>query len=283
MNDKEINKLKKYLALQLEKYVLLIKEEHREFIPEHTLDFLNNITDYEELIKIEDTGTITCFVNNGKIYFPILAYKVLNALKKIPGFGFNQTHKTYNDDNLIINDNTFNTYIVHAFLKGLSAKEFYDEMMLHEAMHLCGMAGANAFQEGLTEFKTRELAKKYNLKTSACGYPKEVKIVYRLQEVFGSDFMNKLAFDMSSRDQFMIIFDKLGKDGVDFFSEIISLMEKEFQTKYYQHMKSFNGLTAPFKKAKMYNEIDYTEVYKVIDAYCSSHKITDKEFFSKAN
>ena len=283
MNEKEINQIKRYLALQLERYVLLIKEEYREFILSHTLNFLNNVTNYEELIKIEDTGTITCFVNNGKIYFPILAYKILNILKKIPGFGLKQTHKTYNDDTLVINDNTFNTYIAHVFIAGLSLKAFYDEMMLHEAMHLCGMAGSNAFQEGLTEFKTRELAKKYNLKTSACGYPKEVKIVYRLQEIFGSDFMNKLAFDMSSSDRFMIIFDKLGKDGVDFFNEIISLMEKEFQIKYYQHTKSFNGLIAPIKKAKMYDEIDYTEVYKVIDAYCSSHKVTNEEVISKMN
>lgn len=162
MNKEQINQIKKELALQLEKYINIFKSEFKEKIPPETLEFLNEITDYEELIKIENTGTMTCYVNNGKIYFPLLADKILNIIKVIPGFGSNPNHKTYQEDTLVINNNTFLEYMKHTFLSGANAKEFFLEMLLHEAMHLCRLAGGSAFEEGLTELKTRELEKKYN-------------------------------------------------------------------------------------------------------------------------
>lgn len=268
MDELEMKQMKKHLALQLEKYVTIIKNEFKDFIPGDTLKFLNCITNYEDIIQIEETGTITCFVRNGKVYFPLLAYKVLNALKRVPGFGSVPNHTVYNKETIIINNNTFNTYIVHAFLKGLSSLEFYEEMLLHEAMHLCGFDGNIAFREGIVELKTRELAKKYNLKTNSCGYPKEVKLVYKLQEIFGSNLITRLGIRMLNTERRMIIYENLGSDGVDFFEKVIHMMEEEFQTKYYKYAFSFTGITAPFKKAKKYNGIDYTNVYKIIKEFC---------------
>ena len=69
MSNIDMRDTKKYLASQLEKYVSIIKKEYGEFIPKDRLDFLNAITNYEDLIKIEDTGTITCFVREGKYIF----------------------------------------------------------------------------------------------------------------------------------------------------------------------------------------------------------------------
>ena len=268
MSDIEMRDIKKHLASQLEKYVYIIKKEYGEFIPKDRLDFLNAITNYEDLIKIEDTGTITCFVRDGKIYFPLLAYKVLNSLKKIPGFGMCPNHTTYNKDTVVINDNTFNTYILHAFLNGLTSLEFYEEMILHETMHLCGFNGNLALLEGITELKTRELAKKYSLKTNSCGYPKEVKLVNKLQTIFGSTLITKLGLCSTNAHRRYVIFEALGDEGVCFFGNIINMMEEEFQTKYNKYNMSFTGLTAPIKKALKYNEINYDAIYKVIDDFC---------------
>ena len=40
---------------------------------------------------------------------------------------------------------------------------------------------------------------------------------------------------------------------------------------YYKYVFQFTGLTAPLKKAKKYNEINYDAVYKVIDDFCNAH------------
>ena len=177
-------------------------------------------------------------------------------------------HTTYNKDTVVINDNTFNTYIVHAFLKGLTPLEFYEEMLLHETMHLCGFNGNLALLEGITELKTRELAKKYSLKTNSCGYPKEVKLVNKLQTIFGSTLITKLGLCSTNAQRRYVIFEVLGDEGVCFFGNIINMMEEEFQTKYNKYNMSFTGLTAPIKKALKYNEINYDAIYKVIDDFC---------------
>lgn len=273
MNKEQKKQIKKELTLQLEKYINIFKLEFKEKIPNDILEFFTGITDYEELIKIENTGTITCYVKNRKIYFPILADKILNIIKVIPGFGNNPNHKAYQEDTLVINNNTFLDYMKHAFISGTNAKEFFLEMLLHEVMHLCGLAGGSAFEEGLTELKTRELAKKYNLKTSSCGYPKEVAIAYRLQRIFGKDLMDTIAFYMPPSKRRDIILKRLGPEEVELFDKIGNLMEQEFYTKYYKH--KFNGLTGPIKKAKKYDEIDYTKVHRLIDEYCNKYGISE--------
>ena len=76
-------------------------------------------------------------------------------LKKIPGFGMMKNHKTCDQDNMIINDNTYITYIKHVFLKGLTPEEYFKEILLHETLHFCGSGGGTAIREGINELKTR--------------------------------------------------------------------------------------------------------------------------------
>lgn len=269
MTDMQIKIIKDNLIIQLKKYISTFKKEYSKFIPKNILDFLNNIDNYDDLITIEETNTITCFVRNRKIYLPLLADRILNNFKKHPKYKSDPNHKTYQSNTLIINDNTFLDYINHAILAGISLQEFYEDMLLHEAMHLCGMAGATAFQEGINELKTRELAKKYNFKTNACGYYKEVKIIYRLQEIFGNDIITKISFQMSNQERRTIIKKELGNKALELFDKIFILMEEEFNNKYYKY--TFSGPNAHIEKAKKYSDIDYTEIYKIIDEYCNNN------------
>lgn len=271
MKEDKIIEIKKILAYELEKYKNIFKQEFLEFIPRDILIFFDEYSSYEDLIKIEETGTISCFVRNNIIYLPLLADMILKNMSFSSDFGSCPNHKTYTVDTLIINNNTFLDYINHSRLAGISLLDFYEDMLLHEAMHLCGMDGANAFLEGITELKTRELAKKYNLKTNACGYPKEVKIIYRLQEIFGSTLINKISFRMSWRERFLIIEDMVGKDGSKLFEEIFRLMEEEFYNKYYRYV--YSGADAHIEKFKRYDEIDYTCIYRLIEEYCINHDI----------
>lgn len=253
-----INDIKNSLISEIEKLIEIIKKEYPNLVDIPT-DY-----DLKKMVHIEQTGTISLFVCNKNFYFPLDAFKVLGTLKKIPGFGIMKKHKTCNQDNMIINDNTYITYIKHVFLKGLTPEEYFKEILLHETLHFCGSGGGTAIREGINELKTRQLAKKYGLLTSSCGYPKETKIAYKLEKIFGETIINKISF---SKNQCEIkeILDSVSSDASSFFFSLEVLMEKEFHNKYMKY--KFPGLAGLFKKTQKYNSIDYTKAYALIDEY----------------
>lgn len=250
--------IKNNLISEIQKLVKIIKKEYPNLV-----DIPVNY-DLQELVHIEQTGTISLFVRNHNFYFPLDAFKVLGAFKRIPGFGMVKNHKTCNQDNMIINDNTYITYIKHAFLKGLTPEEYFKEILLHETLHFCGSGGRTAIREGINELKTRQLAKKYDLLTSSCGYPKETKIAYELENLFGEDIINKISFS-KSRLEIKEILDSVSPIASSFFFTLETVMEEEFYDKYMKY--EFPGLTGPFKKTQKYNSIDYTKAYLLIDEY----------------
>lgn len=253
-----VNDVKNSLIIEIEKLVGIIKNEYPNLV-----DIPDNY-DLNEIVYIVETGTISLFVSNKHFYFPLDAFKVLDAFKKMPGFGTMKDHKTCDQDNMIINDNTYITYIKHVFLKGLTPEEYFKEILLHETMHFCGSGGGTAIREGINELKTRQLAKKYNLLTSSCGYPKETKIAYELEKLFGEDTINKISFSKNNQE-IKEILDSISPEAYTFYFTLEKLMEKEFYDKYKKY--DFPGLTGPFKKAQKYNSIDYTEVYALINQY----------------
>lgn len=121
---------------------------------------LLSINDYEECIKIADTGTISLLCGENKILFPMLAFSLLENMKKSEKYGSNANHKCYTSETLIKNENTFHDYINHAIVVGLTPEQYFQESLLHETIHFCGSGGRDPLREGLTELKTRELAKK---------------------------------------------------------------------------------------------------------------------------
>jgi len=250
--------IKNNLISEIQKLVKIIKKEYPNLV-----DVPVNY-DLQELVHIEQTGTISLFVRNHNFYFPLDAFKVLGAFKRIPGFGMVKNHKTCNQDNMIINDNTYITYIKHAFLKGLTPEEYFKEILLHETLHFCGSGGRTAIREGINELKTRQLAKKYDLLTSSCGYPKETKIAYELENLFGEDIINKISFS-KSRWEIKEILDSVSPIASSFFFTLETVMEEEFYDKYMKY--EFPGLTGPFKKTQKYNSINYTKAYLLIDEY----------------
>lgn len=277
MSDKQKKELIDELAQQLEKYVSIILKEYGDLIQLEDIIRLKNVKDFREYIRIWDIGTITSLVTSDhKIHFPEKVYEILNKIKYIPGNGINKKHQVYNDDNVVLNDNTFETYIKHVFIKGMNAKEFYEENLLHESMHFCGSGGSSPLLEGLTEHRTRELAKKYKLKTTGCGYPKEVKIVDELQKIYGEKYMSLYLFDRGGKKSREYLENNYNQDAVELFDNVISLMEKQFHVKYFDRTSDFTGFLAPLKKAKAYSELDYEVVYKLIDDYKSKHKNASK-------
>lgn len=272
--DEEIKivSIRARFAEKLELYVkTMLNSEYAKYIPEIKKKRLLEIKDFKNHVFIEETGTISLFVMGGdEIYFPKSAFKILKAMKMLPGYGINKKHKTFQENTLINNDNTFADYIMHAFISGEDPEDYYQENLLHETMHFCGSGGASALREGMTEWLTRKVASKYNFKTSGCGYPKEVKIVLELIDIFDEETILKIAF---SRDKYTIpnvLGDRYGEDAIHFYYEIEDLMENEFDEKYYRYR--FPGIMGPIKKTLKYNEIDYTKVCEKIEEYKERQK-----------
>ena len=156
----------------------------------------------------------------------------------------------------------------------MSVEEFFRDTLLHETMHFCGSDGGNAMREGLTELKTRELAQKYGLKASRCGYPKEVDIVSKFQEIVGEDIANRITFAESNRKIDMILKENCGEDVARLYFEISRLMDEELNKKY-DHSK-FGGVLGPIKKAKAYSSIDYSKIYEKIETFKREREFSNK-------
>lgn len=253
-----IENIKNNLIIEIDKLIKIIRIEYS------TLADIPKELDLENRVHIEDTGTVSLFVKNKNFYFPLDAFMVIDSLKSNPLYGSDKNHKTYTEDNIILNDNTYKDFIEHVILKGLTAEEYFKEILLHETLHFCGSGGWHALREGINELKTRQLAKKYNLVTSACAYPKETKIAYELEQILGKEIINKIAFTKNNFEVKKIL-DKISVDASEFYFLVESEMEKEFYNKYMKY--KFPGIDGMYEKVEKYNTIDYFSVYDLIENY----------------
>ena len=253
----QLEKDRQELIKIIKKHIKIIEQEYGYLIN------LNHNQDLNSTVHIEETNTISLFVRNNEFYFPLSAYSVLDNFKSLKEFGSDPNHRTYDKETLINNDNTFYDYIEHLILKGTTPLEYFKEIILHETMHYCGANGSSALMEGLNEYFTRKIALKYDLITNGCGYPKEIKIVLKLIELFGEEKLLKILFSTSFKD----IKDILSKKEYEFFINLNNIMEEEFYNKYYKY--DFPGLNGPFEKAKKYNDINYEKAYHYIEEYYS--------------
>ena len=257
-----ITRDKQILIKQIKEYINIIRNEYNDYV-----QVTENI-DLDKIVHIKDVGTISLFIRNGEFYFPIEAYKVFEELKKDSKFGTNRNHQTYNNETLLINNNNFLDYIEHLILIGATPLDYFQEITLHETMHFCGSNGGSALMEGLNEYLTRLVALKYNLKTNGCGYPKEIKIIQELVNLFGIDIMTKLAFSKTKSETLEIFKDE---EKANLIIELNALMDEEFYGKYYKF--KYPGLNGPFEKAKRYEEIDYSNAMKLIEEYKTKNSV----------
>lgn len=265
--NNNLNEIHKNLTIQLKEYINAIIEKYGQFIPKEKLTELKSIKNYDNIIKIYDYGSINGYANSQNICLPLSAKKALNTISKIPGFGINKKHKTYNKKNIIINNNTFITYIIHVIISGKTTEEYYEDLLLHETMHYCGSNGTTALKEGINELLTRKLALDKNFKTNASGYPKEVAIAHKLESIWGENIINQIAFLKTNHQIEIFLESKLGKAASTLYKEISIQMEEEFYNKYYNKINTYEGISGILKKAINYKKINYKNIYILINKY----------------
>lgn len=267
----ENREIQKKLTIILEKYIKVIILEYGKYIPREKLEMLQTI-DYNEVIKIYNTNTINGLCGKGNIHLPSNVNKIFQILSELPEYGTINNHQIFNYDTLINNDNTYWDYVMHLVLSGATVEDYYEDLLLHETVHLCGSVGEWALKEGLTEFLTRKIAKKYGFRTNGCGYSKEVKIVSELQNIFGEELINKITFMDSMRDIVDYLKENFGEEEAKLFGNIVSAMQQEYNLKYAQHNFTFQGIEGVKRKSNYYSEIDYSIAYELIEEYKNTQK-----------
>ena len=240
------------------KYIQLILNSYSNCDNKRIMDAIEHNF---EIVKFNSSNTITFIVRDGVLLLPKAAYQIFPLLEQYDNYG-TKLDNTRNIEDYLDTNTTYMEYINHLIEGGISVYEYFKESLLHEAMHICGSEGGTPLEEGINELKTRELAQKYNIKIAAYGYSKEVEIAKKLQQVIGKGIMDELTFIPSyKRKEFLV--DRLGKDIGELYRLISDKMIEKSKS-YYDNLFQVNN---PFEKARLYEDIDYTEVHQIIDNY----------------
>lgn len=280
MTNEQIDDIHKRLTLKVAKYIKAIIQEYGKFIPKERLSYLGNIN-YDEIIQIYDYGNINGLANPKHILLPLNAEKALEKIKTLPGYGSNPNHQTYNQATAIINDNTFETYVNHAIVTGMTLEQYFEDLLLHETMHFCGSDGGNALKEGINEYLTRKLALKKGFHTNGCAYPKEVKIAHTLESILGEEVITQIAFIKPYDKVLSYLETTLGKDASELYQNVTHAMDEEFYNRYYRHMNHFDGLEGIQEKVTNYKQIDYSKVEQIIEQYQKTESSQNKNSSAK--
>lgn len=282
MTNEQIDDIHKRLTLKVAKYIKAITQEYGKFIPKERLSYLGNIN-YDEIIQIYDYGNINGLANPKHILLPLNAEKALEKIKTLPGYGSNPSHQTYNQATAIINDNTFETYVNHAIVTGMTLEQYFEDLLLHETMHFCGSDGGNALKEGINEYLTRKLAFKKGFHTNGCAYPKEVKIAHTLESILGEEVITQIAFIKPYDKVLSYLETTLGKDASELYQNVTHAMDEEFYNRYYRHMNHFDGLEGIQEKVTNYKQIDYSKVEQIIEQYKKTESSQNKNSSAKVS
>lgn len=282
MTNEQIDDIHKRLTLKVAKYIKAIIQEYGKFIPKERLSYLGNIN-YDEIIQIYDYGNINGLANPKHILLPLNAEKALEKIKTLPGYGSNPNHQTYNQATAIINDNTFETYVNHAIVTGMTLEQYFEDLLLHETMHFCGSDGGNALKEGINEYLTRKLALKKGFHTNGCAYPKEVKIAHTLESILGEEVITQIAFIKPYDKVLSYLETTLGKDASELYQNVTHAMDEEFYNRYYRHMNHFDGLEGIQEKVTNYKQIDYSKVEQIIEQYKKTKSSQNKNSSAKVS
>jgi len=267
MEQIDMDRIQNNLSIHLKDYINAIIEKYGVYMSPERLYYLSQISDYRSIVRIYDYGSFNGYGSENGIDMPLCADRLLKIASKIPGFGINKKHQSYNPTSLIVNNNTFINYILHVFVSGTNTEGYYDDLLLHETMHFCGSGGSTALKEGINELLTRKLALEKGFRTNGCGYPKEVRVAYYLQQIFGEDIIDQIAF-LNSEEQILgFLNNTLGTDAMYLYYNISQMMEKEFNEKYYSNMETYNGLTGIIRKTLDYRKIDYSNIYELMKSY----------------
>lgn len=246
------------ISKKIIEYIKIIVDEYDSFINDRVRFYLKNKM---QLVKFSETNTISFIVIKNVLYLPKISYNIFPELKKFPNYNI-KPKDTVNYDDYLKTNTTYFDYIDHVIECGLNPLDYFLESLLHEAMHICGSYGFSPLEEGITELKTRELAQKRKILISGMGYPKEVFVAKKFQEVADKDIMDELTF-IPVEERYYFLYKKKNLKIANLYQDVSNSMKRSFS----DFGKQIQIISDPFQKAEVYKRIDYSDALDLIDKY----------------
>lgn len=243
------------LCFSVDDYARWTLDEYEQYIPREVKEYVRSIKEYKDVLIISNKPTVSFWVEDGKMYIPGRALKIIQALRFVPGYGIKPSHKCYKSMD-VLNTTTYFGYLRHVFLAGLDMEQFCNESLPHEVVHLCGARGWEPFFEGLTELKAREVAAKHDFPLSRCGYNKEVDIVVQIQDILGKDLMSAIAFAGNETKIRRLIESEFGIKTYEAFMEVREYMSDQSR---FSNTNSSKRLSV-IRKVLSYSRVKYPDI-----------------------
>lgn len=178
---------RKILELEVKKIYMIYKAEFVDLLSDE--DFENqekiNITSYlSDELDARGGGNEVTFSSGAAEFLSKLDIDC--EIKEDKFKNLSESKKVEND--LIVND-----YINNAVLNKKQDIDFFLDALPHELMHCFGFKGGQIF-EGVTETLTREIARKYDIRSMPCAHADETKLAQRIEKIIGRDNLSKYSY-----------------------------------------------------------------------------------------
>ena len=246
----------KILEKELEKLLPIFLNEFLDYIP---LDRRRYFTDK---IRNGMTHQLVCFdtgfgawCKNDKLYIGIQNMDIFKKLASREEYGKRKGIKLISEDEMIDNEKDYLDYMEYFIGNGLTELDYCLDVLPHEVMHLVG-SGGGIFGEGITEYRTRQVCKKYGIRCAPVMHTKETKLIKMLEEHISTNELNEASF---------------WKD----FSMIESVCEnifgkENFREAYEEACIAYRGYMGdttkdPIEHYKRYREMDFSKLFNLFN------------------
>lgn len=258
---------KEYLDCRIKEFIKIVLEEFNDKITESQKQYILSLLQKESNIIMHDES-INCFYREGKIYYPLQYYTIIDDIKNNDNrYGLRRGKVFVSDESKVMNDNNYANFFEYAILAGLTPREVFEMFTLHETMHLCGATGYEPLSEAFTELKARELSLKYGINAACCSYSDEVKIALKLQKIFGKEVCDALIF-VPNKYKADYLSEYLNSECGNLYRQINN--ELNLQLLAYQNQRyESSGIKGIKEALTRYNNKDYANVYKLLDDFKS--------------
>lgn len=236
---------------EIKRLLPIFKNEFLDYILPQKFMYFRDKSNWNEIL---DFGSGIGVWNDGnKIYVSVQNSRFFKQLSKEEGYGENKGKQLVSNKEYYINNKDFLDYIDYAKANGLKEIDYALDTLPHHIMHLIG-SGKGILGEGITELRTREICKKYNIRYAPVMHSKEAKLIRLLENFFTKQELNEASFygNVSS-----------------ILKKCETIFGKEFKTLYEDICGQYNNyisssVTDVVEHYKRYREIDFTKLYDLI-------------------
>lgn len=249
---------------KMRKIIPIFLSELIEYVPYEKRRYLKDEFNLRNVIDFANGFGIWSYGNN--IFLAIQNGATFKRLSKNPKFGQKKGSILVTEEESIENDKDYVDYMEYFIDNGLTELDYYLDFLPHTIMHLVGSSDG-VLGEGITELRTRQICKKYNIRCAPIMHSKETKLIIKLEKIFGEICLNEASF----LHNFSVLEEKCEKKfGKEKFREVY----EELRVNYRDYV--MDRVLDPIEHYKNYRKIDFGKIYELVDNYEKQQESIDE-------